>query len=443
MARQLLYLRAHSMYKLAPLIIVLAFTLFPGCTASQTSLNGSEESGSTAQLANTFAIPQQKAAPQHIQSIQLYKKGSVQNAPIIQLNSSDQIVLEFDQLGEGSQQFKVRVSHRNKNWSESSLSPNFYLSGFNETYFSGGLTSFSQRPAYRHYSFEFPNSQLSFKVSGNYLLHIYEYQTDELLFSLPFFVTENKGDLKTRIEPLFVQREDLRAEDQLFSRYSYPEFVEFPQFDLSFKYSQNQFWGRSKTAEYFDTASPEEVQFHLGREDAFLRNYEFNTIDLRGLDTDGERILEVDQSTIPPRITLQRDIQAFTPSPRFFPDSRFGLPTDERNASYANVQFSLEPSDPLPESKQIYLVGDFNNWTINELNRMRYEPDSGLWEGSAFIKEGAYAYKYVLLQNGNIEDLALDQGFLFGNQSYTTFVYFRDPSRNYDRLLKAHQIRQR
>jgi len=433
------------MFKYAPFIfiIVLTFYLFAGCTTSETTLNGSEKSKGSAPLKNTFAIPQQKAAPQHIQSIQLYKKGTVQNAPIIQLNSSDQIVLEFDQLGEGSQQFKISVSHRNKNWSESSLPLNFYLSGFNEVYFSGGLTSFNQRPAYRHYSYEFPNSQLSFKVSGNYLLSVFNYQTNELLFSLPFFVTENKGSLETRIEPLFVQREDLRAEDQLFSRYSYPEFVEFPQFDLSFVYSQNQFWGRSKTAEYFDTASPEEVQFHLGREDAFLGNYEFNTIDLSGLDTDGERILEVDQSTIPPLVTLQRDIQAFTSSPQFFPDSRFGLPTDERSASYANVQFSLEPSDPLPESERIYLVGDFNNWSLNELNRMSYDPDSGLWEGSAFIKEGAYAYKYVVVENGNINDLALDQGYMFGNQSYTTFVYFRDPSRNYDRLLKVHQTRQR
>lgn len=420
--------------------LILLVVVAAACTVSQTAM-GDENAGQGSQsLSNTFTVPPQNAPPQHIQSLQFYKKGNVQSAPILRLDSSEKLILEFDALGEKSQQFRVAVTHRNRDWTESSLSPNTYLSSFSTTYFNGGLRSFSQRPSYRHFRYEFPNSQLSFKVSGNYLLSVYDYSTNDLLFSLPFFVHEDKGALETRIEQLFVNREDFRAEDQLFSRFEYPDFVDFPQFDLSYVYVQNQFWGRAKTVKNFDTSSPDAVHFHLGREQAFLSNYEFNIIDLRGAHTDGERILEIQNETTPPTVVLRRDIQAFTLSPRFFPDSRFGIPVDDRNAPYFNVQFRLETAENLPQTEELYLVGDFNNWTINRLNRLHYNQDAGLWEAKTFIKEGRYAYKYVVLDNGKIDDLALDQGFQIQRGTYTTFIYYEDPSRSFDRLLQVNQI---
>ena len=61
----------------------------------------------------------------------------------------------------------------------------------------------------------------------------------------------------------------------------------------------------------------------------------------------------------------------------------------------------------------------------------------------AFIKQGEYAYKYVLVQNGRIDDLAMDQGFLSSQQEYLTFIYFKDPAQNFDRILKIERtIRQ-
>lgn len=401
--------------------------------------NNGEESSS---LQNPFNISQQKAPPQEIQSIQLYKKGDVNSAPIITLNSSEILTLEFDYLGDGSKQFKVQVSHRNKNWEESSLPTDFFINGFSETYFSGGLKSFSQRPSYYHYAYEFPNSQLDFKASGNYLLSVFDYSTNELLFTLPFFISENKGSLDTRIESVFVRRQDLRAEDQPFSTYRYPNFIEFPRFDLSFMYVQNQFWGRNRIVENIDTSSPATVNFHLRRDQAFLSNYEFNTLDLRNLSADGQEILEVQDGEIPPKVILRRDVQAFSVSPGFAPDLGFGIPEDDRGASYANVLFRLETAYTIQASEKIYLVGDFNNWTITKENRLQYNTNSGLWEGLAFIKEGRYSYKYVILKDGKVDDVSLDQGFQFTDQSYLTFVYYKDPSRNFDRLLQVEQTRQ-
>jgi hypothetical protein len=77
---------------------------------------------------------------------------------------------------------------------------------------------------------------------------------------------------------------------------------------------------------------------------------------------------------------------------------------------------------------------------ISERNRMRFDPDKQIWTGRALIKQGVYAYKYVILRNNQVDDLILDQGFLSAKQEYLTFIYFKDPDQNFDRLLKVDRV---
>lgn len=420
---------------------IVAFFLalsFLGCASSGNLQQLNNGQGTTKDL---FKLDVQQAPPKNIQSIQLYSTGFKNNPPVIALNSSQKLVLEFDHLVQSTSQFKVKITHRNKDWSQSNLSPNFYLDSFNEFYFSGGSKSFSQRPSFFHYKYQFPNDQISFEVSGNYLIEVFDYQSNKVLFSLPFFVTEDRGRLSTRVNRLYAQRSNFRLEHQLFSRYLYPAFVENPQFNLSFSYVQNQFWGRTKTATIFDTATPEEVNFNLGRAEAFTGDFEFNALDLSTIEADGRQILEVQKETIPPKVILRRDIENLDPPPSFLPDPRLGLAIDDRSASYAYVRFKLETDQSISANENIYLLGDFNQWMISEDNRMKRNESSGLWEGEALIKQGFYAYKYVIVKNSAIDALSLDRGFSESSQSYLTFIYYKDPSRNYDRLLKVVQTK--
>ena len=255
----------------------------------------------------------------------------------------------------------------------------------------------------------------------------------------PFFVSEEIGALQTRIESLFTQRRDGRTVAQPFSIYRYPKFVQQPQFDLSFFYVQNKFWGRYRETDNFDTATPGEVHFHLSREKSFLGDYEFNVLDLETFSPDGRQIIEFQPAETSPVITLRRDVPKLDqPSPRY-PGSISG-PIDNRNAEYANVIFSLEAGKKLVPSDEVYLVGDFNEWMMDSRYRMRYNSTRQLWQTKALIKQGTYAYKYVVLQDESINDLGLDRGFTDHQQSYMTFVYFRDPDRQFDRLLKVDYL---
>lgn len=436
-----MYLKANTSFKLFCFSLLLFLAL--GCASSNQDAGREIENKRAKSTEGAFALPQQKAPPNDIQSIQLHPKGHPGSAPIISLDSDEKLRLSFDYLGSQSRQFRVEVSHRNRQWQKSSISPSTYLDSFSQSYIQNSRSSFTNRPSYQHVEFEFPNNQLRPVVSGNYLLEIYSYNGGQLLFSMPFFITENTGDISTRIEMLYAQRSDGRPLAQPFTTYLYPDFVEYPQFDLSISFAHNQFWGRMREAGFLDTISPGKLNGHLQRRDAFVGNYEFKLLDLRSFDVDGQRILEYQPEPTPPRIILRRDVQKLDTNPRFFGPSTLGIPLDDRGSEYAQVEFSLETESTVSPSSDIYIVGHFNNWMINELNKMSYDTKTGMWKGQAFIKQGEYAYKYVLVANDTIDDLALDQGFLSAQQEYLTFIYFKDPDQNYDRILKVDRVTRR
>ncbi|HEX6981988.1 MAG TPA: type IX secretion system plug protein domain-containing protein [Balneolaceae bacterium] len=396
-----------------------------------------QENNTETGLRGSFMLSVQKAPPHDIQSVHLAPKGNPALPPVIGLHSEQKLVLSFDYLSEQNRQFRVEVSHRSRDWQESPIAPSVYLGSFFQTYIQGSEESFSQQPAYQHVEYEFPNQQLRPVVSGNYLIEVYSYNGGDLLFSMPFFITENQGAVQTRIETIFAQRKDGRSLDQLFSSYRYPPLVEFPQFDLGISYVQNQFWGRMREASFLNTFGGGEISGHLDRSEAFISDYEIKVLDLRNFTADGRQILEYRPDTTPPTVILQRDVQNLDTDPRYFPAAGLGNPLDDRSSGYARVQFSLETDASVPHSADIYITGDFNNWMINDLNKMSFDFQQNLWIGHALIKQGEYAYKYVLVQNGVINDLALDQGFLAPSQEYLTFIYFKDPTHNFDRLLKV------
>lgn len=433
-----LFLKDHICSKIS--LITILGILLGGCASSNPSQNQKERT-QTKPLEGAFALPQQKTSPSDIQSIQLHPEGQPGQAPIIRLNSEQQLELSFDYMESQSRQFRVTVVHYDQDWQQSSIGPNTYLDSFSETTISSSQASFNQRPSYHHVQFSFPNNELRPAVSGNYLLEVRSSDDNTLLFSMPFFVTEDEGSVKTEIEQLFAQRRDGRPLDQLFSTYRYPGFVEYPQFDLGMSFAHNRFWGQTKIVESLDTITPGELRGYIERENAFIGNYEFKHLNLQDFTVDGRQIIEYQPGATPPKITLRRDVQNLDFNPSFERSAIFQEgPNDGRNSQYAQVEFRLEAVNSISHISDIYIVGHFNNWMITEQNKMNYDNTEQLWKGNALIKQGSYAYKYVIVDNNRIDDLSLDQGFLSSPQEYFTFIYFNDPDQHFDRLLKVDRV---
>ncbi|MEX0608987.1 MAG: type IX secretion system plug protein domain-containing protein [Balneolaceae bacterium] len=373
--------------------------------------------------------------PQSIKSLQLYRKGSANNPPIISLNSRQKLVLSFDELSDLSGQFRITFSHHNQNWEQSNIPENWFLGGMNELILGGGTKNRLSEPDYFNYSIEFPNDQLEFLTSGNFMLHVSDFSSGVRLFSVPFYVTENEGEMTSWVETAFNAGPRNSAIDQPYSNFKYPDFVEFPQFDLSFFFTQNRFWGKTKETKAFDVATPGETQYYLPRDEGFAANFDFIGLNLSNF-SQGGKIIEWRPEFTPPKAVLREDVLNFTADPMPNWSSNFGVPKSGRDARYANVRFRFEDGGEFSSSTGVYLVGDFNQWLLSENYKLSYNQESGYWETSVLIKEGTYTYKYALKAYGDeVDDVTLSDSITRREQEYVSFVYYKDPDYQYQRLL--------
>jgi chromosome partitioning protein len=62
----------------------------------------------------------------------------------------------------------------------------------------------------------------------------------------------------------------------------------------------------------------------------------------------------------------------------------------ERMPSLKEVSFAIKA----PEAKEVYLAGDFNNWTVNQNSRMN--PNHGVWYKKISLGNGTYHYRFVV-----------------------------------------------
>jgi hypothetical protein len=422
------------------ILIAGLLVVFQGCKIFESD-NGSRERLPEINLPqNQFTVPGQVVLADPVRSIRLNKTGNPASAPIIELDSNDQLTLQFEMLQFESSQFRVRFTHHNPDWTRSPIPPEFFIDGLYKLYLDGGRVSQGQRPQYRQYRYEFPNRDFRFTRSGNYMLRIEDQDTGYLLFSLPFFVMENRGSIASRVESLTVPRRDLRISHRPVSRYSLPDFVDQPQFDLEFYYVQNQFWGRSRRAAELDFSAPGEVHFEMDRNRPFIGDYEFLELRLDDLSLSNTQVLETRPNEIPPRLVLFDDVSGFASTGRLLQFGRFGNPNMSLQARYANVVFNFDGGSDLEPETEIYVVGDFNNWAIRSGNKLEYNQDTGRWQNSTIIKEGIYHYKYILMEDGEIDDLYFDDLFTRTPQEYHAFVYMRDSQRFYYRLLQVNHF---
>ncbi|WP_340102589.1 type IX secretion system plug protein [Rhodohalobacter sp. 8-1] len=409
-------------------------------TSRNSSSSETNNKKSYTPLENQFTVPGQVNASDIVYSVKLHRSGNNLSAPIIQLNSSQKLRLSFDLLEFESRQLSISFTHHNPDWSRSSLAEDFYKEGYFNLMLPFGRVSRTERPDYRNYQYEFPNENIEFLVSGNYMLQVEDADSGNLLFSMPFFVSENQGGIISQVETVIVPREEGRVSHNPESIFETPEFIATPQFDLEFYYVQNQFWGRAKEAGELDTSTPGEVRFEVTRNNSFVGDYEFQLLSLTDLTQQDPQILEYDPSEIPPRVVLFEDVQGFTANRNQTPLSNLSGANTSLSARYGNVHFRFDTDRQLNNDSDIYLVGDFTNWSLRSDYRLKYHQDTDRWRTNGIIKTGTYAYKYVVVQNNEIKDLALDDSFTRSRQEYHALVYYRDPDRFYYRLLQTNNF---
>ena len=117
--------------------------------------------------------------------------GSHRGLPIYNLNSGDQLQLDFDDMDNDVKSYYYTYQLCDYNWQPVDLSTLDYVKGFTQVRISDYQFSSIAYTKYTHYTASLPDQSSVPTRSGNYLLKVFlDGDTTNLVFTRRFFVVE-------------------------------------------------------------------------------------------------------------------------------------------------------------------------------------------------------------------------------------------------------------
>lgn len=375
--------------------------------------------------------------PQDIKTITFGTTPDASGLPIA--NLYDRLYLEFDVLNNLEEDFYYTIEHFNHDWTPSQLMKQEYLDGLDNLRIVNYENSFNTYQIYSHYRLQIPNQQTRLKVSGNYLIKIFD-DYDELVFSRKFMIMEPLANVGVQIR---------RSRD--VSLINSSQSVDFNVVPKGFNFNNPMETIKTTVVQNnnLKTAiSGLKPQYILGNKLVFRYTNAslfwggneylfFENKDVRGTNL-GVQFIDLQELY---HSYLYTDVERFRQKYTYNPDINGGFKVtvlDRQNpsieADYTFVHFSLLSDEFLQAS--VYVFGGFNNFGATENNRMSYNERKGVYECTMLMKQGFYNYKYVLINNeGILQEGAISGNFDVTENNYKVVVYYRDLGARYDKLI--------
>jgi len=377
-----------------------------------------------------------------IKSVEFYNAKKNPSFPLIKLNSGEQLELEFDDLRGGSRNYYYTIEQCDGDWNSSNLNSTEYLQGFTEDQITDYSYSSATLQKYTHYQIKFPNDNIKPKISGNYVLKVYEDDdTSKKVLTRRFYVLDSKVTVSADIQPS--SDLDLRKSNQKINfQVNYGALkVQNPNSDIRTWIMQN---GRDETGQFTT-----QVQYLRGNQliygdlstNDFGAGNEFRHFDTRTLKLNSDRVVKIIRDTSI-SVLLLTDKSRNQPNYTFLYDNDgnyYVLNQDGTNpttdADYTHLYFSLDCGKTDADGS-VYIVGRFNDFKLDEHSKMDYDA-RGKFYTHLFLKQGVYDYQYVWVDNATKKP---DNTFLEGNyfeteNKYQILVYYHPPTARWEELV--------
>jgi len=388
----------------------------------------------------------------NIKTALLYESRSQLNYPIINLNGGDKLKLSFDEIGLDYKTYAYTFIHCNANWEPSELEQNEYLTGFMNDYIEDYKISFNTDLSYVHYNVEFPNTNVKFKVSGNYIVKVYEdSDSEKLILTKRFMVLEKFVDVDmmvkeaTRVNERFSRQEiDFKIDNSNY------EILD-PFNRLNIVLMQNYRWDNAITGLDPRYVNGSTLDYNYNEENVFDGNNEFRNFDLKSLQHQTIRIRRIQFENIDKLNHAyivddkSKSFKQYLTAPDL--NGNFIIKRDESSdsdieADYLKVHFSL-PYSPAFKNGDLYVVGKFTDWKFKEEYKLDYDLNNHKYFKEVLLKQGYYNYMYCFVKDGskNTGDFSVIEGSHQETENdYIVLVYHRKPTENYDRLIGLEKV---
>ena len=378
--------------------------------------------------------------------------------PIVKLNSNETIKLSFDDLGNELKYYMYTFIHCDSNWEKSDIIYNEYLDGFYENYVEDYNYSFNTIQQYIHYELIFPNENVNFLKSGNYIILIYDENLNPVL-TKRFIVYEDILRIESNIKRGTFSKDFYTKHEIDFKIYLNNFNVQNPYDELSIVIQQNDDWNYIKKdikptfvgKNIIEYDHEEQTSFNAGNE---FRKFEISNIDFFSENVDSiymKNIKEIelfDEGKICVKSSQDNMILASLKKDYSRNVNKYFNNYDlngkkqlfnersiysEYESEYIMVDFYLKYD--YHEENEIYVFGAISNWDYKEKYKLKYNEKLKLYNTKLFLKQGYYDYQYKMNNENEIEG-----NYFETKNEYTIYVYYKPIWARYEKIIGINKI---
>lgn len=375
--------------------------------------------------------------------VQLYPYGetieSTLEYPVISVSNTSGVNLEFDLLQENSEYINVRFIHCNYDWTKSNLSSIQFLDTYNEFTIRDYQFSQNTRIPYVHYSITLPTPT----KSGNYIVMAYrDSNPSDILLSRKLLVFENSASISPKLfASSSIQQRNNNQQLELDVYIKELESIN-PFQDIKMMMVQNHNWETS-----IEGLQPTRIRRdknllqyeYFNGENEFPGWNEYRYFDLRSTEYRGMNVgnIVMDEDRIRAYVGLDKSRKglAYTQYNNDLNGWYYLDNTDPNDIymenEYVNTYFELI-TDQI--NGDVYIAGGFNNWQLDDNNKMHYDEATASYKGQVLLKQGYYNYAYWV--SSEVLPITFFEGSHYQTiNNYEFLIYLRKPGNLYDQLI--------
>ncbi|MDR1371459.1 MAG: DUF5103 domain-containing protein [Dysgonamonadaceae bacterium] len=372
-----------------------------------------------------------------------------ESPPIIELEGGVSIEVSFDEIAEHPKRYTYTLTHCDAEWKPSQLSQHEYMSGFQNMVVEDFAVSFGTYMDYINYKLYFPNENLTMKVSGNYVVQVFEDNNPKKpVLSACFSVVEPQVEIDMQVS----SRTDIsvnRSHQQVSFNINFDNREIFPMQDIKAVVQQNNRRDNSSGIIKPISIGNKQVRYEHNPKLIFEGGNEYRKFEVISFKYSGLGIESMSYHTP----YYHADIRGDNPrTNRFSYDedadgkyvirNRDGVDYDTE-ADYFFAHFYLAAKQPYNED--IYVLSEIFNNVADERSKMEYsEKDQGYIK-TVILKQGYYNYLYVTKKrdSGSLSTALIEGNYYQAENEYCTYVYYRPSGNRYDKLIGFKTLKYR
>jgi hypothetical protein len=386
----------------------------------------------------------------NIHSVRFNIYGDQETMPLYRLNSGDKLELHFDDMDTRVKSYYYTYQLCDYNWQPVNLSSFDYMKGFTQQRITNYRFSSIAYTRYTHYQAILPDANSMPSKSGNYLLKVFlDGDTAQTVFTRGLLVLDSKASVSAQVIQPFAPQY-YKTHQRVKFNVSLDGINSFDASrQIKVKVLQNYRWDNAQDGVTPTFIRGNTLEYNSENNFVFPGGKEWRWLNLRSLRLLSERIDHKDDKKDKVDIYMKTDIDRNAQRYIYYRDLD-GLSLADTyetinpywQADYATVHFTFAtPSQTAYEGKDLYLIGSLTDYQFTDANKMTFNTDKGVYEGTQFLKQGYYDYGYTLIdQKDPSQKTDLEGNYFETENTYTVLVYYKSFTDQSDQLIGVAKI---